>query len=155
MSGNVFMTRMPAGIPGSVSRLSSGVLEPNQIGAAPVTFGAPVKLENGLVTPLAGGETADAIYGFLVRPYPTMSTANAFGVADAPENTLQSVMRSGYMVVRLAAGTAAKNGKVYVRVSGGTVGDIEAASGAGLVAIDAIFMGEADASGNTEISFNI
>ena len=155
MGKNVFMKRMPAGIPGQVTRLNSSTLETVQLGNAPIPFGAPVKVVAGLLAPLGNGDTASVIYGFLARPYPTMGTATSFGTAEATAGSLQNVMRRGYLAVEVKAGTPAKAGKVYVRTTG-AIGTIEAASGAGLVELPGgTFMGEADTDGLTEISYNI
>ncbi len=157
-----YLERMPAGIPGEVSRWGHATLESNEIGSAPVPFGAAVKIVAGKTVALAEGDTADAIYGFLARSYPTQGGGTGFSdteTAVAPAGSLQSVMRRGYMSVLLKSGAGARNGQVYVRVTavdGKAVGDIEAAPGAGLVATPSCtFMGPADAGGNVEISYNI
>lgn len=152
-----YLTRMPAGIPGRVSRRSGATLEPVLLGAA-MLFGAPGAIRNEKLVPLAEGDSADAVYGFLASQYPTQSDMAGLGSGSAPEHTMQSVMRRGYMTVKIEGGAAAKNAPVYVvtEASAGTVGGLSAASGAGLAAIPGcIFMGEADGDGNVEISFNI
>ncbi|MDR1961447.1 MAG: hypothetical protein LBQ16_04115 [Gracilibacteraceae bacterium] len=156
-----YLNRMPAGIPGEVSRPAHVTLEAQHLGAAEIPFGAVVKLSAGALAPIAAADTASVIYGFLARPFPTTGIDNAAGAGMAPAGTVQSVMRRGYMTVVLKGATAAaKNGAVYVRVTAdGTklVGDIEAAADAGkTVAVPACaFTGAADADGNVEISFNI
>jgi hypothetical protein len=156
---------MPSGIPGELSRRESATLEAERLGAEDIPFGAAVKLADGLVAPIASGDAASAVYGFLVRPYPTMGIAAGMtsepGPGSAPAGSIQSVMRRGYMTVLLKGATAAaKNGAVYVRVtaaSGKYVGDIEAAADSGktVAVTGCIFMGAADSGGNVEISFNI
>lgn len=153
----VYLTRMPAGIPGRVSRVSGVTLEPILLGAA-MLFGAPCKVVSEKLVPLADGDSADVIYGFLASQYPTQSDMAALGGGSAPADTVQSVMRRGYMTVKLEGGAAAKNAPVYVRVDAatGTVGGIFAAAGTGLEAVPGCtFQGEADGDGNVEISFNI
>lgn len=152
-----YLKRMPAGIPGRVSRRSGATLEPILLGAA-MLFGAPGKVVSEKLVSLSDGDSADAIYGFLASQYPTQSDMAELGGGSAPAATIQSVMRRGYMTVKLEGGTAAKNAPVYVRVdaSTGTVGGLFAASGAGLEAVPGCtFQGEADGDGNVEISFNI
>lgn len=153
----VYHDRMPAGIPGRVSRKSGVTLEPVLLGAA-MLFGAPGKIVNGTLVPLAEGDSASAVYGFLASQYPTQSDMAGLGGGSAPANTMQSVMRRGYMTVKVSGGTAAKNASVYVvtAASAGAVGSLSASSGAGLAAVPGCtFQGEADGGGNVEISFNI
>lgn len=144
------LNRMPAGFPGDVSRKTEATIEAGFM-TATVPYGAPVTLDDdGKFAPVADG---DAVYGFMVRPYPTQMTAAEVG-------SIQDALRRGYMTIKLAQGTAAKGGQVYVRhtaETGKDVGDIEAAAVAGKnVAVPGcIFMGDADASGNVEISFNL
>lgn len=64
------------------------------------------------------------------------------------------------MSVRLASGTAVHNGQAYVRLvaaSGKAVGDIEAAADGdnSLSIAGCVFTGPADASGITEIAYNL
>lgn len=143
----VYHTRMPAGIPGRVSRKSGVTLESVILGAA-MPFGAPGKIVNGELVPLAEGDTAEAVYGFLASPYPTQSGMAAFGSGEAQKSTVQSVMRRGYMTVRLISGTAAKNAPVHLLPSGlGTNG--------GSAMENCTFTGAADGDGNVEIAYNI
>lgn len=149
--GNAYLTRMPAGFPGDVSRKAESTLEAGLM-AAEVAFGSPVKLDAaGKLAPLAAAD--DVVYGFIARPYPTQSQAAASG-------DIQDVLRRGYMTVKLARGASAKGGHVYARhtaEAGKAVGDIEAAAveGKTLAVAGCLFMGEADAGGNVEISFNL
>jgi len=144
------LNRMPAGFPGDVSRKTEATIEAGFMADA-VPYGAPVTLDDdGKFAALADG---DDVYGFMVRPYPTQMTA-------AEAGSVKDVMRRGYMTIKLAQGTAVKGGQVYARhtaETGKDVGDIEAAAVAGKnVAVPGcIFMGDADASGNVEISFNL
>ena len=153
----VYMERMPAGFPGRVSRKSNVTLEPVSLGAD-LPFGAPGKIVDGKLVPLADGDGAELIYGFLACQYPTQSAMDEAGVGIGPKGTLQSVMRRGYMTMRVTSGTPAKDAPVYVvtAAAGAALGSLSASSGAGLAAIPGCeFQGEADAGGNTEISFNI
>lgn len=165
-----FRYRMPAGIPGAVNRVEQLTSEAQIMDTGtPVTlFGVPVKIVSGLVRPIASGDAASLVYGFLIRPYPTQNVGAAYGATDGygagtpNPNDIANVMTRGYMTVQLNNVTAAvKGGQVYVRVASGTtqnpIGGIEAgADGGNCVAITgAIFMGPADAAGNTEIRYNI
>ena len=149
--GNAYLKRMPQGFAGDVSRKAEGTVE-SGVMADDAPFGCPVKMNaNGKFALLSAA--GDAVYGFLVRPYPAQDQAAASG-------SIQDCMRRGYMTVKLAQGTAAKGGKVYVRISaesGKAVGDIEAAhvEGKTVEVAGCMFMGPADDGGLTEISFNI
>lgn len=122
------LTRMPAGFVGDVTRKNYSILEPNILGAD-CFIGGPVKLSGGKIVPVASGDPASAVYGFLVRPYPTQGGISGLTAAGAvPAGTLVDIMRSGYMAVLLALGTAAKGGIVHMRVTAATgkaVGDLE------------------------------
>nr|WP_223238631.1 hypothetical protein [Acinetobacter baumannii] len=96
-----------------------------------------------------------------MRSYPTQSALNGIGAAVPQSGIVNDIMRRGYMTVKCNAGTAKKAGKVYVRVATGTelkpIGGIEAvADGVNTIEIkNAMFMHDADAQGNVEISYNI
>jgi len=163
--GNAFLYRMPAGIPGDVTRPSNSTIEPQQIdsGTPPTKYGVFVKLVSGKVQPLASADAATVVYGLLVRPFPTNSAQDAIGVATPLASGIGDVLVRGYMTVILKLGTAAKGGAVYVvTTAGGTVavGDIVTAAspaggGTAVAVADCIFMGAADADGNVEIRYNI
>ena len=110
---SAYLTRMPAGIPGDVSRKEGATIESSLVGSKTIPYGAFVKLVSGKLEPLAASDTAAVIYGLAVRPYPKQSDAVGFGVASAPAGSLCDVLRSGYMTVKLASGTAARGGQVY------------------------------------------
>ncbi len=157
----VIHERMPAGIPGDVSRKAGAVIEPAVTGSV-IPFGSPVQLDAaGKIT----GPTAAAnpVYGFLVRPYPTQSATPA---QDAPgasgtaaAGTVADVLRSGYMTVRLSSAEGGKPVKgtpvkaVFEVAGSFNVGEI--ALSQGTVIPRCFFMGEADGAGNVEISFNV
>lgn len=162
---NAYLTRMPAGIAGDVSRKEYAKIEPAVMDADyPVlTYGIPVKLVSGEARPFTTGDDAVVPHGFSVRPYPFQAVSSEALAAGTP-NPAQpiDILRSGYMTVKNNAGTPAKGGTVYVRVvdSGSAaqpLGGIEAAADSGdCVAITgAMFMGSADADGNVEIAYNI
>ena len=162
---NAYLTRMPCGVAGDISRKELSKVEPRFMDSTtPVlVYGVPVKLVTEKVAPFTTGDSSVVPYGFAVRPYPFQAAVSEALVAGTP-NPVQpiDVMRSGYMTVKNNAGTPALGGSVYVRVvdsglSTQPLGGIEAAAdGSDCVAIaGAIFMGAADADGNVEISYNI
>lgn len=160
-----FLYRMPAGIPGDVTRPSNSTTEPQQIdsGTPPTKYGVFVKLVSGKVQPVASGDAGSVVYGLLQRPYPTNSGNEPLGTATPPTSGLCDVVVRGYMTVKLALGTAAKGGAVYVVTTAGgsvAVGDIvtsaaPAGGGTAVAVPNCIFMGGADASGNVEVRYNI
>lgn len=158
-----FQFRMPAGIPGEITRGNSAVVEANVVDSTtpPTAFGVFVKLVSGKVQPCsAAGDVAPA-YGVIVRPYPTSqaSQAPAFGGGVPSTTDPASILRSGYCNVKLARGTAVKGAAVYMRTTAGSyaLGDIEDGTNTGQITAvtGAYFMGSADANGNVEIAFNI
>lgn len=158
--GNVFLYRMPSGIPGDVSRKSHSTIEAHPITGSFAAYGLFGKLDtNGNFAPLGSSDTS--VYGLLVRAYPVQSTTNTQGPAMPPTSGIQDVLRRGYMTVLCNAGTAKKGGAVFVRVDAATVskpiGGIEAvADGVNTIQLsNSIFMHDADAAGNVEISYNI
>ncbi|MDD3310960.1 hypothetical protein [Pseudodesulfovibrio sp.] len=151
-------TRMPSGFAGDVTRAAVAVLEPCLVGDTDLAHGAPAKLVDGELVPLEAGDVAADIYGFVARSYPSQGGAGSTADNVAPAGSVVDVLRSGYMAVPLAVGAGSKGGLVYARISAasGSVGDIEAALVADeTVAIDATFMGAADADGVVEIAYNI
>lgn len=160
-----FLYRMPAGVPGDVTRPSNSTTEPQQIDAAapPTKYGVFVKMVSGKIRGLAASDAATVIYGLLQRPYPTNAANEPLGTATPPTSGMCDVVVRGYMTVKLALGTAAKGGAVYVVTTAGgsvVVGDIvtsdsPAGGGTAVLVPNCIFMGGADASGNVEIRFNI
>ncbi|KFC07535.1 putative bacteriophage protein [Trabulsiella guamensis ATCC 49490] len=167
MAGKSYLTRMPIGIAGAVTRPRDLTIEPVSLNTtAPFTaYGLPGKYVNDKFVPLANGDTIGLVKGILVRPFPITSVADlaALGV-DA--NQIGDNLKRGYICVVATAGTApsAKKGDpVYVRVAGGT-----AASPVGTFVLtqdatatntpqlpNAEVMGPGDADGRIEIAFNI
>lgn len=159
---NALLYRMPSGIPGDVSRRGQGTYE--SVILDPVNnpfpaYGLPGKTVNGKFIPVATGDAASVVTGFLIRPYPTQTVnANGTGVSISK---VGDRMRRGYMTVQNNAGTPSIESQVYVRVAAPSgakvIGGIEAASdGTNTVAIpNCVFMDAGDAAGNVEIRFNI
>ena len=163
--GNSILYRMPYGIPGDVTRaaqatIESGILNSSLPFAGYGLFG---KIASGKFVPVGSGDAAGAVYGLLVRPYPTQgaNASDPLGTAVPKTSGVADVLRRGYASVKNNAGTAALGGAVYIRVAnaatGKPIGGIEAAADStNTIQVDgAIFMGDADASGNVEIGFNI
>lgn len=162
---NAFVTRMPYGIAGDVTRKEHAKIEPGIIDTnyPPLRYGEPVKMVSGKIRPMAEGDTEQP-YGFLVRPYPA-NGATSEAIATATPNTAQvcDVLVSGYMTVKVVQGTPAKEGPVYYRSQAGSpaanVGRLETdTSGSpttNIAITGCLFMGEADSDGNVEIRYNI
>lgn len=164
-----FKYRMPAGIPGDVNRVEAATIEAQQLVAAanadhPAEFGLALVLDaaSKLVRRPKAGDTVASILGFLVREYPTQAQSPAVLTGGVPgDGGPCSVLRRGYMTVKLRGATAAvKRGAVFVRMITGTstvIGAVEAAAdGVNTLALtNAFFTGPADADGNVEIEFNL
>lgn len=159
------LTRMSQGFPGDVTRQSQSTIEA-QIGVVATPFpayGVVGKISAGAFVPFAGAEAATAVYGILVRPYPTQgaNASDPLGTAVPKTSGVLDVLKRGYVAVKCNNGTPAINGTVYVRVatpSGAKViGGFEATADSTntVVVANAIFTGNQDASGNAEIAFNI
>lgn len=153
--------RMPSGIPGDVSRKSHSTIESHNMQTPVAAFGVFAKMDTttGNIVALGYSDTADSVYGLVVRSYPTTSATNELGEA-VPLKGVNDILVRGYMTVKCNAGTAKKGGAVYVRIgaaaTGKPIGGIEAvADGANTIAVKARFMHGADASGNVEIAYNI
>ncbi|MCZ3128068.1 structural cement protein Gp24 [Acinetobacter baumannii] len=157
--GNAYLYRMPSGIPGDISRKAHSTVEAHILKGNFGAFGIFGKLTAEGIVPLEAADTD--VYGLIVRSYPTQSALNGIGAAVPQSGIVNDIMRRGYMTVKCNAGTAKKAGKVYVRVATGTelkpIGGIEAvADGVNTIELkNAMFMHDADAQGNVEISYNI
>lgn len=177
MTDSVFSFRMPSGIPGEVNRAIAGAVEAPEVqnASTPVTeYGVPVILDANGARPVTAGDVTDQMEaGFSARPYPSsdlnygLTNAGAanpgFGSGTPPATGEITIMRRGFMTVKLGGSTAAaKHGPVYVWTavdSGAHVqGHVEAADPGGsdgFALFRAWFRGPADASGNVEIEYNI
>lgn len=161
---NAILYRMPSGIPGDVSRASQSTIESGFFDpTAPFSaYGLPGKIVNGKFVPLANGDTAAVVYGFLVRPFPTTGAnpSDPIGTSVPPTSGVCNILRRGYLTVLNQAGTPSLNGPVYSRVaapSGNkTIGDVEAAADStNTIQLNATFTNAGDAAGNVEIAYNI
>lgn len=171
-----FTFRMNAGIPGEVSRFQTygTTLAPEkQHATTPLTAYGQVAImaaANAGVRPATAGDTtADMEYGFLVRPYPGPDIGVSFpsgtvdfGAGTPPAKGIVDIMRRGHMTVKLGGSVApAKGGAAWLWTAATaaphTQGLLEAADVTtnGFKMSKVMFMGPADASGNTEISYNL
>ena len=157
-----FLSRMPIGIAGSVSR-GEATIEPVLIdsGTPPTAYGQVVKIVAGKLQPIASADAAAVVYGLTVRPFPFSNqsgSAQGLGAGTFPASGICDVLRRGSMTVALARGTAVKGAACYVRITADTgklVGDIEDTADSAKCVAFGTFQGAADASGNVEISYNI
>jgi hypothetical protein len=165
----VFVTRMPAGIPGAVTRVEHATIEPQQMDTGtPVTaYGVPVKHVAGLVQPIAAADVvANVFTGFIMRPYPTQSLVNeALGVMTPLLDQPVDELVRGYMTVKCnmaLSAKPAKDGIVYARKTdhgageypiGGIESDADSAKNEAIP--HTFFTGPADSDGNVEISVRI
>lgn len=169
-----FITRMPAGIPGSYNRLGAGFdIEAGLLlsTALPIAFGVPVGIDatTGKYRGITTGDVAATVVGVLVRAYPTVNYGSLvyggdpLGSGVPAAIGVQNIMRRGRcMVLRGGTTDAAKGGIVYVRVAtpaaGKPIGGFEAAAdGANTIALPGswYWMGPCDALANGEIGINI
>ena len=120
-----------------------------------IGFGVPVKLNTNAdgVTPCTA--TSDTVYGFAVREYgQAVPKIRSSALVDEQEQPIVTVMKRGYMAVKLASGTAKLGGTVYLNATGGLTADAGSAP-ANTAIPNCIFMGSADSDGLVEIAFNI
>lgn len=163
--GNAILYRMGHGVAGDITRQSQATtIEPQLLGATTFPgYGLFGKMVSGKFVPVGSGDEASAIYGALVRPYPThgANASDPVGTAVPPTSGMADVLRRGYFAVKVNAGTAAHGGAVYIRIAsagaGKPIGGIEAAAdGANTIQVTgAIFMSAADADGIAEVAYNI
>ncbi|MCZ6975328.1 hypothetical protein NH824_23645, partial [Salmonella enterica] len=89
--------RMPAGIPGDVTRQSAAKIEPQVLNSSlPFAgYGLFGKLASNKFVPVGSGDAATAVYGLLVRPFP-ITGANAsdpLGTSVPPTTGIADVLR--------------------------------------------------------------
>jgi len=164
--GNAYVTRMPAGFPGMVNRVSEASLQQEIIDQnyPPVLYGTLTKMVSGKVRTLPAAAAVGDIYGFIARPYPVQETTaagSALGAAGVPNKELPcDILKRGYIMVDFAGVTASKGGQVYVCINtagGNAIGEIFEGADAGnnIAVTNCFFMGAADANGIVEVSYNI
>lgn len=139
-----FLKRMPAGIPGDVTRAHAATIEPQvQSGTGYLTaYGLPVaisSIDSG-VRGIGSSDNKDTVYGFLVRSFPTTGNGtDGLGTSTPPVSGPVSVMTRGYMSALLGGSAAAvKGAPIFIRIAnpstGKVVGDVEAAADIGVTA---------------------
>ncbi|HBA3651379.1 TPA: hypothetical protein J5F57_003517 [Escherichia coli] len=167
MAGTAYLTRMPLGVAGGVTRPRDLTIEPVTLDYTKqfASYGLAGKYVNDKFVPLESGDTIDKVKGILVRPFPITSAAD-LAYIGVNVNQVGDNLKRGYICVKVTAGnaTAAKKGDpVYVRVAGGTtpspVGsfvlspDSTATNTPQLT--NAEVMGPGEADGRIEIAYNI
>ena len=164
-----FLYRMSAGFPGDVNRMHPASILPGLVNATnpPAVYGGPVIVNaadstiRGIIA-ADGSVTPGPVFGFLVRPFPIQQQSGgmnaSIGAATPPTSGVIDVIREGYVMGKLPAGSVVtKGGLVYVWAaapSGNHVtGQLEpSANGTNTLTINnAYFVGPADASGNVEV----
>jgi len=164
MAGQAYTYNLPTGIAGAVSQSApDATIEARIIdsGTPPTVFGNPVKIVSGKVQPVASGDAATVIYGALVRVLPGAATTDALGTDTVPSSGGCSVLKRGYITVKVNNGTASLNSTVYVRVANASgakvIGGIEATSDSTntVTWAGAYFTGPVDANGIAEIAVAI
>lgn len=160
-----FTYRMPAGIPGFVSRADHATVDTVMGDPAKgfARYGMFGKTVSGLFIPLESGDAGSVVTGLNVRAYPTQSGTDPLGTSSPSATLPIDRLKRGYMTTTLKLGTAVKDAQAYVvTTAGGTVvvGDIvtstsPAGGGTAVAVTGAFFTGPADASGNVEIAYNL
>lgn len=153
--------RASSGVAGDVTRPDNTVVEPGLLNAsaAPTAFGAPVKLVSGKFEKIASGDAATVFAGILSRIAPSIAGDLVQTYAGGTPNaeSVQGIVREGYVNVVCTQGTPARGGQVYVRITADTgklVGDLETAADTGkCVALSGVTwaVDGKDASNVTEI----
>lgn len=139
MTAQAYITRMPAGFAGLISRNIDGqVIETELLDSTntPALYGVPVKTTSGKIRGFVAGDQAAAITGFLVRGFPNSgsqtSPSYSYGCPTPVANTMGARMRRGYFMATCSWGAPTVDGVVYVRLdtggNGGAVGQLEANS---------------------------
>ncbi|WP_426576689.1 structural cement protein Gp24 [Xenorhabdus stockiae] len=166
MAGTAYLTRMPMGIPGAVTRLRDLTTEPALLDTVKVFahYGLVGKYHGDKFVPLEDGDSVEQVAGILVRPYPVQSQAD-MAYLGVKSGITGDILKRGYMTVAVkgSAENAKKGGKVYVRVAGEQK---DSPLGSFVLTPDATatntpelpkaqIMGPGDATGTIEIAYNI
>lgn len=130
--------RASSGIAGDVTRPDDTVVESGLLNAAaaPTAFGAPVKVVDGKFEAIAASDAATVFYGVLSRIAPSIAGDLVQTYAGGTPNTesVQGIVREGYVNVVCTQGTPARGGQVYMRTTAATgkaVGDFETTADSG------------------------
>ncbi|MGR7204346.1 structural cement protein Gp24, partial [Klebsiella aerogenes] len=124
MAGNAYLTRMPLGFVGAVTRPRDLTIEPVALDHTKLfsTYGLPGKYVNDQFVPLVDGDTIEKVRGIFVRPFP-ITSAPDLAYLGITANQVGDNLKRGYICVKVTAGnatTAKKGDPVYVRVTAGT-----------------------------------
>lgn len=132
--------RASSGVAGDVTRPDDTVVESGLLNAAkaPTAFGAPVKIVSGKFEAIEASDAATVFYGILSRIAPSIAGDLVQTYAGGTPNaeSVQGIVREGYVNVLCKQGTPARNGVVHLRVvadTGKAIGDLEATSDVGAV----------------------
>lgn len=137
-----YIYQMPSGIPGNITRPEQSTVEQQILDQTtpPLSFGVPVKMVAAKIQPIATGDAAAAVYGVIVRDYPTSGNGvDGLGVASPNKAFPASILKRGYINILLGGTALASSfGKVYVRTAnaatGKPIGGFEAANDASIAA---------------------
>lgn len=167
MAGKAYLTRMPIGIAGAVTRPRDLTIEPVMLDNSKpfAAYGLAGKYVNDKFVPLESGDTVDKIKGILVRPYPVTSVAD-LAYLGVSANQVADNLKRGYICVKATAGnatTAKKGDPVYVRVADGSAASpvgtfvltVDATAESTPQLMNAEVMGPGEADGRIEIAYNI
>jgi hypothetical protein len=173
-TSNAITFRMGVGYGGATNRNHDAtvvreVLAPT---GQPTAYGVMLTGDpaTGMVRAPIASDTAALFVGFFVRPFPTQGgglsnpTNDPLGVSTPPGPANEAnVLKRGFMTVQLNAASTAvvKWQPVGIFIGTPTAGNLAggvtgAAAGATVLAVpNCFFMGPADATGMTEISYNL
>ncbi|OBU09847.1 hypothetical protein [Morganella psychrotolerans] len=167
MAGTAYLTRMPIGINGSITRPRDATVEPVTLdNKKPFNgYGLAGKYAADKFVPLEDGDTIDKVKGILIRPYP-ITSLNDLAHLGVEANQVADNLKRGYICVTVTAGnatTAKKGAPVYIRVAGGTE---KSPVGSFVMTADATpentpqlpgaeITGPGEADGRIEIAYNI
>jgi hypothetical protein len=168
MGAKSYFKSMERGFPGGLSRVHEGgyTLE-SKVVDAPQDDANELFIGNGVVYTATGNVAAveddfapAQFAGLVVRPYPSQGIGSITGEDEPIEpSSIVTVMRRGYMTVRVASGTPAARGQVYVRTASPTVdiplGSVVADTTNSTAVSGAFFTGAASTQGVAEIEYNI
>jgi hypothetical protein len=169
-----FTFRMGVGYPGCTNRQHDNtvVREVLSTTAPPTGYGLMLVYDQptGTVRVPTAGDTAAGFAGFFVRPFPTHGGGlsnpinDALGQSTPPGPAAEAnVQKRGFMIVQLNSASPAvvKGQAVGIFLGPTTAGNpaggvTGAAPGAAVLALpNTYFQGPADASGLTEVAFNL
>lgn len=156
MSGFVIGKQLGKGFAGNVSRSQDTVISCFAAKGAEIPFGAPVILNaDGTVSRYSKGDSAAKVIGFAVREVKQAKDDGGEAAYKAGEPV--DVLLRGSVCVKVAAGTAAPGGAVYLRTgtgTGHTAGDLVASasttSGETAQLSHVVFASAADSDGIAE-----